>query len=178
MEIEYDFTLDDAQAYSDYFFTGSPDYLRQMNTIKNRFLFFPGAFILAAVIFALRGDYTVTVIFGLVAALLVGVYFVLPGILRRRMMKTAIIQNKTRLPEGKRKQKITLTSGGFTQTTAESTQTFPWNLVDDVVTVEKYLFIVVKGSGSVSVPERVFANEADYERFVAEAKVNWQRAET
>jgi hypothetical protein len=175
LEIEYDFTVDDAQAYSEYYLNNSPAFKKQLASTSRKFLYIPLVFVIGAVLFSFGKDYTIPIIFLVFAAVLGGAYFFMPGILRKRLLKTARDQHAQHLPARKRKQKITVTPDKITQTTSESTQTFQWNTVEDVITWQQYLFILVRNTGAISIPQSAFANPADFEKFTTEVKSNYRK---
>jgi hypothetical protein len=51
-------------------------------------------------------------------------------------------------------------------------------MVDDVITFKQYMFITIRGSGVISVPQRAFANQAGFQQFIAEVKMDWQKGKT
>ena len=178
MEIEYDFTIDDAQAVAKYFVYHKPVSKKQMNATRRRFMLFAALYFVVAILFATVGHLAIAVIFGLLTVIWIPYYFFYPGIFRKRTMKMVLEQQQRLLPNNKRKQKITITNETLTETTTEATTTCHWSLVEDVFTFERHLFIETRGYGTIIIPERAFASEVDFQRFVGEVKSHYQTAKT
>jgi hypothetical protein len=178
MEVEYDFTVDDAQAYSEYYLNNSPEFKKQLASTSRKYLYIPLVFVIGAVLFSFGSDRIVPIIFLIVAAILGGAYFFMPSVIRRQLLKTARTQNRQRMITGKRKQQIIVTPDKLTQISAEGTLSYNWSSVDDVITSGGYLFIMLRNAPAISVPERAFANNADFQQFAAEVLSFYRQGKT
>ena len=178
MEIEYEFTIDDAQAGAKYFVYHKPVSKKQMNVTRRRFMLFAALYFVVAILFAMVGHLALAVIFGLLAVIWIPYYFFYPGIFRKSAIKTVLEQQQRLLPNNKLKQKITISNETLTKTTTEATTTCHWSLVEDVFTFEQHLFIETRGYGTIINPERAFASEEAFQQFVGEVKSLYQKAKT
>jgi hypothetical protein len=68
------------------------------------------------------------------------------------------------------KHKVTITCEGILDTTEVGQSSINWKAVDDVVSNEQHLFILVKTADPYIVPRRAFADEATFKQFGDEAK--------
>jgi hypothetical protein len=178
MEIEYEFTVDDAQAYTRYYVNNSPVFKKQLDSTRKKLLYIPVIFLLGALIISFGGNRVVPVIFVLMAAFVFGFYFFMPSLVKNRVLKTTLEHQKQLFHGNKRKQKLTVTADNFSQTTPESASTFQWTMVESILTLEQYLFIVVRGFGTVGVPARAFPSKESFQQFAGEVKANYQAAKS
>jgi hypothetical protein len=51
-------------------------------------------------------------------------------------------------------------------------------MVESILTLENYLFIVVRGYGAVGVPARAFPDRESFQQFVGEVKADYQKGKT
>ena len=178
MEVEYEYTIDDAKAWSRYYVKNSPVFKKQINNMRLVYILF--AVFLVAVTITFYADDDLLMALGLtfVTLFLAVYFFIFPVIRRKKVMQAALEENQKMLPNNKEKRKITITDETMTITKPAATSIFWWSLLEDVITYEKHLFILTRGFGAICVPERAFASEADFQQFVVEVKLHYKTAKT
>jgi hypothetical protein len=156
----------------------SPVFNKQMDSTRKKLLYIPAIFLLGALVISFGGNRVLPVIFILMAAVVFGFYYFMPNLVKSRMLKTTLEHQRQLFHGYKRQQKLSVTADSLTQTTPEATSTFKWSMVESILTLENYLFIVVRGYGAVGVPARAFPDRESFQQFVGEVKADYQKGKT
>jgi hypothetical protein len=130
-----------------------------------KYLFIPGLIVLGVIFCFLNSALAMTIMFISVAAVLTAIYFCLPGIFRKGIIKYSDERNRKMLTDGKQQHKLTLNDNNLTLTTPKKVSTFHWNWVTDINVFEQYLYIELGTDVVIIIPQRAFSNETDFQQF-------------
>jgi hypothetical protein len=170
VDIEYELNIDDLVAYNMYYYTRSPQIKRRMKIRK--VIYFGTALII--LFFAIYITITrslswpiISIAFGYVLfILLVAIYNFNKSMIQKRIRKELTRRYGQDRNDVIGKHEFSITQEEIKDSTEMGEQMTRWDVIEDVVETDKYLFILLHGlAEAYIIPKRAFADEAGFTQF-------------
>ena len=176
MEIEYELNIDDLVAFNLYYYKHSPQIRQRM---KTRMILYLGIalFMLALAIYStIAKSWSSAIIGYVVSVVITGLYYFSTSNIESRVRKELV----RRYGEGRNdvigKHTLSVTQDEIRDITEMAEQKTHWNVIEDIVETEQYLYILFTGSAEAYViPKKACSDETELLQ-LKETLVKYQQA--
>ena len=170
MNIEFDLTLDDVEAYSWYHYRHSLTLWKKITLIIFSVIAIGVLFL--GILLLLSGEYNSGISGIVIAAFFVTYcYIYSPPRIRYKIRKQAARYYGNSPNDVICKHKVLLSSNGMTDITDMGQSTTQWSLIEKMVSTEKYIFFTITGGLRAHIiPKAIFSDETLLNHFIAEVE--------
>lgn len=170
MNIEYELNIDDLVAFNLYYFTHSSPIKRRMKIRK--LVYFGTALIilLLAIYITITRSLSSAIVGYVLCILTLAVFYYTTFNMPKRIRKELARRYEKGRSDVIGKHEFSITQEDIKDSTETGEQVIRWDVIEDIVETDKYLFILFHGlAEAYIIPKRAFADEAGSNKLKEEA---------